>query len=152
MKRPYQITSAILLGLSAFLAWEALKLRYYTRLGPGPGFFPLWLAIFLAVLAAAMFWQATFRKPETMPDGFCADRRGYLRIGAVLGALVWVIALMDSLGFCLVMLGFYVFLLLVLGRQHPVVTGIVALAGSFGVYYVFVHWLAVSLPMGIFGV
>jgi hypothetical protein len=43
-------------------------------------------------------------------------------------------------------------LLLVLGRQHPVVTGIIAVAGSLGVYYVFVHWLGVSLPMGIFSV
>ncbi|MBS1115750.1 MAG: hypothetical protein H6Q87_134 [candidate division NC10 bacterium] len=152
MRRPYQITSIVLLGLSAFLAREALRLRYYTPLGPGPGFFPLWLAVLLAVLAAAMFWRATFRTPEPMPDGFFADRRGYLRIGAVLGALALVIALLDSLGFCLVMLGFYTFLLLVLGRQHPVVTVVVALAGSVGVYYVFVHWLAVSLPVGIFGI
>ena len=87
-----------------------------------------------------------------MPDDFFADRKGYLRIGAVLAALVGVIALMESIGFCLVMLGFYLFLLIVLGRQHPVVTGIVALAGSLGVYYVFVHWLAVPLPIGLFGI
>jgi hypothetical protein len=152
MRRPYQITSILLLGMSVFLVREALKLRYYTPLGPGPGFFPLWLAGLLAVLAAAMFWQATFRAPEPMPDGFFADRGGYLRIGAVLGALVWVIALLDFLGFCLAMLGFYAFLLFVLGRQHPVVTGIIAVAGSFGAYYVFVHWLAVSLPTGILGI
>jgi putative tricarboxylic transport membrane protein len=152
MKRPYQITSIVLLAMSAFLAAETLKLRYYTRLGPGPGFFPVWLAVLLAILAAAMFWQATFRKSEAMPAGFFADRAGYLRIAAVLGALVWVIVLMDALGFCLVMLVFYVFLLQVLGRPHPLVTGIIALAGSLGVYYVFVHWLAVSLPIGIFAV
>jgi putative tricarboxylic transport membrane protein len=99
-----------------------------------------------------MWWRATFGAPEAMPQGFCADRSGYLRIAAVIGALVWVIALMDFLGFCLVMLAFYVFLLRVLGRPHPAVAAIIAVAGSFGVYYVFVHWLAVSLPVGVLGV
>ena len=152
MKRPYQVTSVVLLCMSALLAQESLKLRYYTPLGPGPGFFPLWLSILLASLAAVMFWQATVGKSDAMPDDFFADRKGYLRIGAVVAALVGVIALMEAIGFCLVMLAFYLFLLLVLGRQHAVVTAIIALAGSLGVYYVFVHWLAVALPMGVFGV
>jgi hypothetical protein len=59
---------------------------------------------------------------------------------------------MEPIGFCLVMLGFYLFLLSALGRQHLVVTGLIALAGSAGVYYVFVHWLKVALPIGLFGV
>jgi putative tricarboxylic transport membrane protein len=152
MKRWYQITSVMSMLVAVFLAREALKLRYYTPLGPGPGFFPLWLSILLAILAVAMFWQATFGKPEAMPADFYPDRKGYLRIGAVLAALVGVIVLMGALGFRLAMLGFYLFLLTVLGRQHPLVTGIIALAGSFGVYYVFVRWLAVPLPIGLFGI
>ena len=50
------------------------------------------------------------------------------------------------------MLGFYLFLLSALGRQHLVVTGGIALAGSVGVYYVFVHWLGVPLPIGFLGI
>ncbi len=152
MKHPYQITSLVLLAVSLFVAWQSLKLRYYTPLGPGPGFFPLWLSLLLALLAAMMFRRATRGRPETMPDDFFADRRGYLRIGAVLTALVGVIVLLERLGFCLVMLGFYVFLLTFLGRQRPVVTAVIALVGSLGVYYVFVHWLAVPLPSGLFGI
>lgn len=140
------------MGAALFLASESLKLRYYTPLGPGPGFFPLWLAALLAILAVAMFCQATFRGAEPMPSDFFADRQGYLRIGAIAASLIAVIGLMEPVGFCLVMLAFYLFLLLVLGRQHPVITAVVALAGSFGMYYVFVHWLKVPLPMGILGV
>lgn len=152
MKRPYQISGVVLMLVAGFVVRESLRLRYYTPLGPGPGFFPLWLSILLAILAVAMFWQATYGKPEAMPADFYPDRKGYLRIGAVLAALAGVIVLIEPLGFRLVMLGFYLFLLAVLGRQHPLVTGIVALAGSFGVYYVFVHWLAVPLPIGLFGI
>jgi putative tricarboxylic transport membrane protein len=152
MKRPYQITSAVLILAAAFLARESLRLRYYTSLGPGPGFFPLWLSVLVAVLGAAMFWRATFGPPEAKPADFYANRGGYLRIGAVIGALVAVIVLIEPLGFRLAMLGFYLFILTALGRRHWLLTGIIAMAGSFGVYYVFVHWLAVPLPIGFLGI
>jgi putative tricarboxylic transport membrane protein len=151
MKRPYQITSVVLLMVAAFVALESLSMRYYTSLGPGPGFFLRWLSILLAILAVAMLGKATFGKPETMPSDFFADRTGYLRIGAVVGALVAVTVLMRPIGFRLVMLGFYFFILIVLGRQSVLLTVIIALAGSFGVYHVFVHWLATPLPIGLFG-
>jgi len=113
-------------------------------------FLPLWLAVLLAVLAAAMFWRATFRTPERC-GRFFADRRGYLRIGAVLGALALVIALLDSW-----LLPGHAWILHVLasrlGAPAPGRDRGHRLAGSFGVYYVFVHWLAVSLPIGIFGI
>lgn len=152
MKRPYQITGLVLLLVAAFLVRESLSLRYYTPLGPGPGFFPLWLSILLAILAVAMLWRVTFGKSEAMPADFYPDRKGYLRVGAVLGALIGVILLIKPLGFRLVMVGFYLFLLIALGRQHILITVIIALAGSFGVYYVFVHWLATPLPIGLLGI
>lgn len=152
MKRPYQITGVVLMFAAAFLLRESLRLRYYSPLGPGPGFFPLWLSVLLAILGAAMLWRATFGAPEAMPADFYADRRGYLRIAAVVGALLAIILLIEPLGFRLVMLGFYLFILTALGRQHPLVTGIIALAGSFGVYYIFARWLATPLPIGLFGI
>ena len=39
MRRPYQITATVLLLVAAFIAFESLQLRYYSTLGPGPGFF-----------------------------------------------------------------------------------------------------------------
>ena len=149
MKRWYQGTGAAMILLSAFLAQEALSLRYYTPLGPGPGFFPFWLSIIMAILSGAMIGQATFGKPEAMPADFYSDRKGYLRISAVLGALIGVIILMKPIGFVVTMLGFYFFLLCALGRQSLWMTGIVATAGSLGVYYLFVHGLAVPLPIGL---
>jgi putative tricarboxylic transport membrane protein len=152
MKRPYQIAAAVILLAAAFLARESIRLRYYTSLGPGPGFFPLWLSIVMGVLGGAMFWRATFGATEPMPADFYADRRGYLRIAAVVGGLIAVIVLMEPIGFRLTMLGFYVAMLAALGRQHWLATGAIALAGSFGVYHIFVHWLAVPLPIGFLGI
>lgn len=152
MKHPHQITAIVLLLFSAFVAKEALNLKFYTSLGPGPGFFPFWLSVLLALLAAVMLYQATFKPQEPMPDDFFADAKGYLKMGAILVALVASVLFMDTLGFRPMMLIFYLFLLFALGRQHPLINIAVALAGSWGVYQVFVEYLKVPLPIGIFGI
>ena len=58
MRWPYVITGTVFLLLAAFIAVESLKLRYYTALGPGPGFFPFWLSLILAGLSIIMLVQA----------------------------------------------------------------------------------------------
>ncbi len=151
MRRAYQITGILVLLLAVFVAVESLSLRYYTPLGPGPGFFAFWLALILAGLAAIVVLQATFGRPEPMPDDFFSDRTGYLRIGAVVLALVATIYSFEPVGFPLTMFGVCAFLLYALGRQRVVVTLVVSLACSVGVYYVFDHWLRVPLPRGVFG-
>lgn len=151
MRRPYQITGTVFLLFSAFIAYESLQLRYYTPLGPGPGFFSFWLSLIFGGLAIIMIVQASIGQAEPMPDDFFSDRIGYLRIGAVVLALVFTVALFDFLGFRVTMLIVYVFLLVALGRQGILVTAIVSLAGSFGVFHVFDQWLKVPLPRGVFG-
>ncbi len=152
MKRPYQITGTVVVFFSAFVAVESLSLKFYTSYGPGPGFFPFWISVFLGLLAANMVFRATFQPRDPMPDGFFASKKGYLRVGAILLALVATIVFMDELGFRPMMLLFYLFLLSALGRQNHLVTAAVALAGSWGVYYVFVELLKVPLPIGMFGI
>lgn len=151
MKRPYQIVGAVLFLFSVLIVRESLELRFYTALGPGPGFFPFWLSVLLGGLAALMAYHATFRQAEPMPADFFATKVGYARIGAILVAMIGIIVLMQAAGFRLAMLLFYVSLLFALGRQSLLVTVVVALAGSFGVYHLFVQWLQVPLPTGIFG-
>ena len=138
-----------MVALAAFIACEALQLRYYTPLGPGPGFFSFWLALVLSVLGGLMILQATLRPVDPLPKDFFSDRVGYLRIGAVVFALVAVIHLLEPLGFSLTMFAVCAFLLYALGRQGVVVTLGISLACSFGAYYVFNYWLMVPLPRGV---
>jgi len=151
MRRPYQITGFVLLLFAVFVAVESLNLRYYTTLGPGPGFFPFWLSLILGGLAIGMLIQASFGTQERAASDFFATRLGYFRMGAVVLALILITALLERLGFCLTMLAMYLFLLFALGRQNWILTTLVSVGGSFGVYYVFVHYLQVPLPAGLFG-
>jgi putative tricarboxylic transport membrane protein len=150
-KWPYRITGTLSLLFAAFIAYEALQLRYYTPLGPGPGFFSFWLALILGGLAILMLLQTFLRPAEPMAEDLFPDRLGYLRIGAVVLALVVTIYLLEPVGFCLTMFAVCAFLLIALGRQGIIITLLVSLACSFGTFYVFDHWLKVPLPRGVFG-
>lgn len=152
MKRPHQITGAVLILFAAVIARQALRLEFFTKLGPGPGFFPFWLCVLLALLSAIMVYQATFRPTDPMPKDFFPSRHGSLRIAAIALAVAGMVVLLKPLGLRLTALLFLVFLLFVLGRVRPIVTVLVALAGSFGVFYVFDSLLKVPLPVGVFGV
>lgn len=151
MRRVYQITGAVFLLVAAFLGYHAVGLRYNTPLGPGPGFFPVWLSLLLGLLGIGVLLRASLARPEPLPEDFIAPRSGYARMAAVLVALLAVPLVMPVLGFRLTMLGFYLALLSVLGRRHPVETAILSLLGSFGVYHVFVELLSQPLPLGSLG-
>ena len=130
---------------SAAVIWGALNLEYYTKLGPGAGFFPFWLGVAMAVLSLAWLVQVcAAKRAEDAP--FLPDRAGIARIAAIVGSLTVAAALMNLLGYQVVMFLLLAFLLLVLGRQPVWLTAIVALAGSAGVYRIFVAYLDVPLP------
>ena len=155
MKRPYQITAVVFFLFSAYIAQQSLELKYYTSLGPGPGFFPFWLAVIMMVLAGFMFFHATFGQSDPMPDDFWASRSGYLKALAVCVSIVFVVATMDNLGFRLVMAIFFLWLLFTLGRRKGI-TGLittvgVTAGGSWGTFWLFNDMLKVPLPLGIFG-
>jgi len=153
MSRVYQIASIVFLLGSAFVGiYSWMDLQFYTRLGPGPGFFPFWLSVIFGILSVIMFCEATFGRSDPMPADFYPTKTGYLRVGAIILTLIATVLMLEPLGFRLTMLLFYIFLLYVLGRQNIVVTTLVALTGSVGIFYVFVELLKVPLPVGMLGI
>src|SRR5262245_45048188 len=60
MRRAWQIATAIMLAVCLLMVWQSLRLPLTDRLGPGPGFFPLWLSLIGAGLAAGLLlWSIT---------------------------------------------------------------------------------------------
>lgn len=151
MRREYLWTGAGLLTAAGFICFEALRLRYYTPLGPGPGFFPFWLSLALGACALGLLAQTLRGRAPTRPEGLWPNRSGSYKLGAVVASMVVTIVLLEPLGYRLTMLGVYLFLLLMLGRRRFLVLALVSLAGSFGVYHLFVDLLNVPLPPGPFG-
>jgi putative tricarboxylic transport membrane protein len=152
MKRGWQAVAACFFVLFALATIHALSLPLRDALGPGPGFFPLTLALLGAVLAVTVAVQvsrgdaATFNGAIELPDRWALGR-----IAAVLIAIALAAALLDWLGYRLVALGFCAILLPLMGARNLLVIGVFTAAASFGVFHVFYHWLKVPLPIGEFG-
>ncbi len=151
MRIAWQVAGGALLVLAGLVAWEGVALRYWTSLGPGAGFFPLWLAGLLAVLSAGMIAQARFGTPAPAAEQEPLTRAGGMRVAGVVGALVAVAVLLEPLGFRLTMTGLLFGLLLLLGRQRPAVAAGVAVLGGFGGHALFAGALGVPLPIGVLG-
>jgi putative tricarboxylic transport membrane protein len=153
MRQGRLIATGAMLAFCLFALWQSLLLSLTDRLGPGPGFFPFWLALIGTALALALLFT-TFREPadpagdevRILPYG-----PGGLRWLAVVGSLAAVTIAMELIGFRLSMLIFNAALVIALGERRWWAIGVFAFVGSFGVYYVFTKWLDVVLPTGLLG-
>lgn len=151
MRRPYQVTGLVFLAFAGYAFLESQGFRYFTSIGPGPGFFPYWLSLLLGGLGALMVVQASLTEPEPAPPDLVPGPGGVFRIGAVIAVLIATILLLEPLGFRLTMLGLFLFVLIVVGRHKLPIAVVIALLGSFGGHHLFVRWLNIPLPRGWFG-
>jgi putative tricarboxylic transport membrane protein len=153
MRQGRLIATGAMLVLCLFAIWQSLLLPLTDRLGPGPGFFPFWLALIGTGLAVALL-VTTFREAADPAD---AETRilphgpGVTRWLAIVVLLAAVTLTMDYVGFRLSMLVFNAALVIALGDRRWWVIAVFAFLGSFGVYYVFTTWLDVLLPVGQLG-
>lgn len=151
MKRGWQAATGALIIVFGFFAFESFQLSLRDALGPGPGFFPFWLGLLGAALAVFLLTQLHLNRVDLGTEALVFDRAGVRNAVLVLVGLIVATALLDVVGFRLSMLLLIPYLLVVLGARNRVAVGVCAVAGSFGVYYVFFDLLKVPLPAGIFG-
>lgn len=153
---------ALLFLLGGAVIWGSSMLGFWVSLGPGPGFFPLILGILLIGLSGAWALELlrSGRNVETASDqaedgtiqspklpGHADEPDVPLkRVAVIVGSLILLALGMETLGFQLSMLVFLIFHLGILGRRHWLLTAIVSVAGSFGVFTLFTVLLSVSLP------
>ena len=146
MTRVHQALSLIIIAFSIWVVVESVQLNYYTKLGPGPGFFPFWLALSMGGLSTAWFVQLLLRPLQGKAMDFLPSRAGCWRIASLIVSVAVFGLLVEKVGFSVLMFVFLLFLLLALGRQSAVVTLTVSILGSFGIYYIFTAYLNVHLP------
>ena len=151
MKRGWLFAAGTLLATFAFFAYESFQLSLSDSLGPGPGFFPFWLAVLGILLTAGLLAQLYLDRVDLGPVILEFDRAGMRSVALVLTGLIVATALLEVIGFRLAMLLLVAFVLAVLGVRRWVVIAICAVVGSFGVFHVFFDLLKVALPVGVFG-
>ena len=125
----------------------AHAMEYYTELGPGPGFFPFWLGLIMAVLTVLWLARAMLGPSEPLPEGFIPNKSGILRFLGVVAALIFYVLFSEVIGFRITMLIFLLFVLYGPGRQKMPISIAIAILGSFGAYYLFHNLLGTHLPL-----
>lgn len=145
MQRPVGTwaVQAVLLALGTYVAASSTDLGVWSPEGPGPGFFPLVLAVGLAVLSAAWFVQ-TPRQEEVQS---AEQRRTWRSAGVTVASLVVLALVLDLVGFQIAMFVFLMFHLRWLGKVRWLTAVAVALVGSVGTFHLFSDILLVPLPL-----
>ncbi len=152
MRQGRLIATGAMLAFCLFALWQSLLLSLTDRLGPGPGFFPFWLALIGAALAIGLLIQI-WREASVANDHerILPHGAGGRRWAAIVLLLAAVTIAMEFIGFRLAMLVFNAALVVALGERRWWLIAVFSVLGSFGVYYVFTTWLDVLLPTGLLG-
>jgi len=153
MRLGWLVATLVMLVICLVTAYESTLLALFDRLGPGPGFFPFWLAALGAVLCLAILAQVFRTVPETGNAAPIFPRGSDLAaVIAVLACLVIPPLLMDFLGYRLAMTIFAAVLVAALGERRIWAIALFAVVAGFGTFHVFNNWLDVILPVGVFGI
>ena len=139
------VALVVVAACGGYLA-SGLTLPLGTTARPGPGFFPLAIGAFGAIMALVWTAAAFRRVPETVTEpAISPDARG--RVVATAAALIGFCILLRWVGYPVAALVFVTLLLRWLGAgwRSAVVTGVASAAVS---YYVFGVLLNVPLPHG----
>ena len=140
--------AAVLLAFGLFAVTQARGLRFGAVAAPGPGFFPLCLAMALCLVAIGLVVEAWRAVPLTTAASTAGARR-FAVAGTLVSLLVYALVL-EWAGFLLATFALLVFFFRVLQRQSWLVVVTGSVATSLLAYLVFKTWLRVNLPGGLF--
>ena len=137
---------------SALVSYESHKLGLGSLHQPGPGFLFFWTGIVTAILSLIVVW-ISLKKPspgEAQEPVLGKGGKGHVsKIVLVLLALLLYALLMEPLGFLIVTLLFFLFLLGVVEKKRWFFAVLVSLIVTTVSYLVFETGLQSQLPKGL---
>jgi putative tricarboxylic transport membrane protein len=147
-----RVSGLFWLIFSAFVSYASYKLGLGSLHQPGPGFLFFWTGIVTAILSVIVVLMS-LRKPSSegaQEPVFGKGGKGHVtKIVLVLLALLLYALLMEPLGFLIVTLLFFLFLLGVVEKKKWLFAVVVSLIVTTVSYLVFETGLQSQLPKGI---
>ena len=150
MRQADRIAGAFLLAFAAAFSGGALwRYVYWSPVeGPGPGFMPFWLGLVMVVLAS-MLLVSSVKNPHP-GDPWLPTGKGLKRLLVVLGMAIAYVALLKVIGMTVGTALFLIALIRFLDREPWWLCAAVGIGAAVGNYLVFVYWLKVPFPEGMF--
>jgi putative tricarboxylic transport membrane protein len=128
-------------GLGAFIIVQASRWEYLGADGPGPGFFPLWYGIAMAVLSLLLVISSIKKQNQDQ-----IQWAGAGRAFATWAALAVSVALLKVAGFAVSFAALTFFIVAVMYRRPLWIAATVAVVAAAAFYAIFALALGVSLP------
>ncbi len=155
--KPYLFLSCFQVLLGAGVTCGSLSLAYYTREGPGPGFFPFWTGMLLTGLGLILGCKTLIsmrhsRRSGTPPAGEALFQWLQLKnVGVVIACLVLCIGLFKPIGFTIAIGLFTLILMRVVGEWGWLKSAVFSVVLSGGLFWVFKIGFSIPLPVGFWG-
>jgi putative tricarboxylic transport membrane protein len=152
MGKADRISGLFWLLFSLFVSYESYRLGLGSVYQPGPGFLFFWTGIVVALLAIAVIVRSFALKAadEEKKEDATGKRYG-TKVVLVLVALFLYALLMEWLGFLIVTLLLFVFLLGIIEKKRWWFAIAVSLAVTIAAYLLFEVGLQSQLPKGLLG-
>jgi len=149
MGKADRISGLFWLIFSLFFSYSAYKLGMGSLRQPGPGFFFFWAGIVVALLALSVIIKSFRKKAAEEEKGSVFGKSKVSKVFLVLLSLFLYALLMEWLGFAIVTLLLFLFLLGVIERKGWLFAVVVSLAVTGIAYLVFEVGLQSQLPKGL---
>lgn len=153
MRKADRIFGAIGLGLSLWAYLESTKFHYMAKFTPGPGFFPFWVGVTLAILSCYLIYDSFRREPSKQDEKkILPEKHALARVGIIMLLLFGVRFTMNLLGFPLTLAVFTAVILSIL-EKYSLLKSV-----GYGIVYAAVTWLifeyilTMGFPKGFLGI
>ena len=147
MKNKVGLSGAIFaIIVSLVFLYSSLDLPYSSEIGPGPGFWPLWLSGLLVPLSLAYFYSVLKGKDSAEK---APDKKAKMDMVFILGSMGLYVLLLPYLGFNLASV-LFLFVFLRQGYSWYKSLGISVLV-AVSLFFLFTEGFATPLPVNIWG-
>jgi len=149
--RADRISGIFWLGFSVLIIIQSYRLGLGTLHHPGPGFLFFWGNILLGIMSLVTLLRAWVDKKAGGAQPALFEGQNISKIIFVLTSLFLYVILMETLGFLLVTLLLFIFLLGIIEKKGWLFTVFVSVAVMVISYLIFEIWLKSMLPKGLLG-
>lgn len=144
MVRANRIMAIVILILTGVLAYNAMQFKLMAEFGPGPGFWPAWLAVAWGVLGVLWFLESG----KAGKESFYESRWAAVRAPVIMLIFLGYVLAFERIG---LIPSTFLFLLTVtwLYEKRSFVSSLITAAAiPVGLHLLFVTFLGVDLPGG----
>lgn len=151
MRKADRISGTFWLIFALVTIIESYRLGLGNLLQPGPGFIFFWAGILLGIMSLVILIKTFIKVGEAEAEKPTLGGVSYTKIILVsLGVFLYAL-LLEFLGFVIVTMLLFVFILGVVEKKKWLFTIASSILVTVAAYLIFQTWLETQLPKGVFG-